>query len=122
VNSPLLHAASSVMLNAVKELAGIPHKLHLLSPHIIESVGRLKKDVLHRRSVSLDVEETLIALSIACTTNPTIELAIAQLERLAGCQLHMTHMPTPGDETGLRRLGVNLTCDPQFASRNLFLG
>ena len=122
VNSPLLHAASSVVLNAVKELAGIPHMLHLLSPSIIKSVGRLKKDVLGRKSVSLNLEETLIALSIACTTNPTIELAIAQLGHLDGCQMHMTHMPTPGDETGLRRLGVNLTCDPQFASRNLFLG
>ena len=122
VNSPLLHAASSVILNAIKELAQIPHTLHLLSPNIIESVGRLKQDVLRRRSVSLDLEETLIALAIACTTNPTAELAIAQLKCLGGCELHMTHMPTPGDETGLRRLGVNLTCDPTFTSRNLFLG
>jgi uncharacterized protein (UPF0371 family) len=30
-------------------------------------------------------------------------------------------MPTPGDETGLRRLGINLTSDPVFASKNLFI-
>jgi uncharacterized protein (UPF0371 family) len=33
----------------------------------------------------------------------------------------MTHMPTPGDEAGLRRLGVHLTSDPHFASKDLFV-
>jgi hypothetical protein len=30
-------------------------------------------------------------------------------------------MPTPGDEAGLRRLGVNLTTDPHFVSHRLFM-
>jgi len=120
VNSPLMHAASSVVINAVKRLADIPQRLHLLSPKIIESIAHLKQDILQRKTVSLDLEESLIALSIASTTNPTAELALAQLKSLQGCEIHMTHMPTPGDETGLRRLGVNLTCDAQFATTNLF--
>jgi uncharacterized protein (UPF0371 family) len=122
VNSPLMHAASSLVLGALKRLADIPQKLHLLSPSIIDSIARLKQEVLRRKTVSLDLEETLIALSIASTTNPTAELAMAQLKRLRGCEVHMTHIPTPGDETGLRRLGVNLTCDSQFATANLFTG
>jgi len=122
VNSPLMHAASSAILNALKHLAEIPPRLHLLSPAIIQSIAHLKQDVLRRKTVSLDLEETLIALSIASTTNPTAELAMSQLKRLRGCEVHMTHIPTPGDETGLRRLGVNLTCDPQFATSNLFAG
>ncbi len=121
VNSPLLHAASSAILNAIKIMGEIPPKLHLLSPKIIESVGNLKQRILKRKSISLDLEETLIALSIAATTNPTAELAMGQLQRLQGCEMHMTHIPTPGDETGLRRLGINLTCDPQFASKRLFV-
>ncbi len=121
VNSPLMHAASSVILNATKMLAGIPDKLHLLSPMIIQSVAALKQDVMQRRTVSLDLEETLVALAIAATTNPTAEMAVAQLGRLRGCEMHMTHIPTPGDDTGLRRLGVNLTCDPQFSSSSLFV-
>jgi uncharacterized protein (UPF0371 family) len=122
VNSPLMHAASSAVLNALKQLAEIPRKLHLLSPGIIQSIAHLKQDVLQRKTISLDLEETLIALSIASTTNPTVELAVSQLKRLRGCEVHMTHIPTPGDDTGLRRLGVNLTCDPQFATSNLFVG
>ena len=122
VNSSLMHAASSAVLNAIKQLAEIPAKLHLLSPNIIQSIAHLKQDYLRRKSISLDLEETLIAISIASTTNPAAELAMSQLKRLRGVEGHMTHIPTPGDETGLRRLGVNLTCDPQFATSNLFAG
>jgi len=122
VNSPLLHAASATVLNAIKKLGEIPDKLHLLSPRIIESVSHLKQRILMRKTVSLDLEETLIAVSIAATTNPTAELAMEQLRHLQGCDMHMTHIPSPGDEMGLRRLGVNLTCDPNFASKRLFIG
>ncbi len=120
VNSSLLHAASSLVLNAAKQLAGIPDHLHLLSPNIIQSIARLKQTTLGQLTVSLDLAETLIALSIASTTNPTAELAMSQLTRLRGCDLHLTHMPTPGDETGLRRLGVHVTCDPHFGSGTLY--
>ncbi len=102
-------------------LAGIPDKLHLLSPMIIQSIATLKQDIMKRKTVSLDLEETLVALSIAATTSPTAELAVAQLGLLRGCEMHMTHIPTPGDDTGLRRLGLNLTCDPQFSSSSLFV-
>ena len=122
VNSPLMHAAPCAVLNALKHMAGIPEKLHLLSPGIIESIAHLKQDVLRRKTVSLDLEETLISLSIASTANPTAELAMSQLKCLRGCEVHMTHIPTPGDDTGLRRLGVNLTCDSQFATSSLFVG
>jgi len=121
INSPLMHAASSAVMNAIKSLAGIPAKLDLLSPMIIRSIATLKQDIMKRKTVSLDLEETLIALSISATTNPTAELAVAQLGRLRGCEMHMTHIPTPGDDTGLRRLGLNLTCDPQFSSSSLFV-
>jgi len=119
-NSPLLHAASSLVLNAIKHLAGLPRRLDLLSPATLESIGRLKKNVLGGPSVSLDLEETLIALSISAMHNPAAQLAMEHLKDLAHCEVHMTHIPTPGDEAGLRRLGVNLTTDPNFSSKNLF--
>ena len=48
-------------------------------------------------------------------------LAMEKLKELQGCEIHTTHMPTPGDEAGLRRLGVNLTSHPDFATKRLFL-
>ena len=67
------------------------------------------------------MEETLIALSISATTNHTAELAMKKLVELKGCEMHMTHMPTPGDEVGLKRLGMNLTTDGKSSSHNLFV-
>ncbi len=119
-NSPLMHASSSLVLNAIKKLAGIPDEIPLLATSIIESVRSLKTNVLNARTISLDLEETLIALAISATSNPTAQLAVNALTRLRGCEVHLTHVPTPGDEAGLRRLGVNLTSEPNFSSRDLF--
>ncbi len=119
-NSPLMHAASSLVLNAIKRLADLPDRIHLLSPSIIESIRQLKENVLKARTVSLDLEETLIALSISAATNPTAQLTMEHLQDLRNCEVHLTHIPTPGDEAGLRRLGVNLTSDPNFSTKSLF--
>jgi uncharacterized protein (UPF0371 family) len=121
-NSPLLHAGSSLILNAVKALAGIPDALPLLSTAVLEAVGRLKENVLGAKSASLNVDEVLIGLSITASTNPTAQLALEKLKDLRGCEVHMTLIPTPGDEAGLRRLGLNLTTEPEFSGHNLFVG
>ena len=120
-NSPLFHAASSLVLHAIKHLAEIPKKIKLLPSYITESVRNLKTEILTEKSLSLDLEETLIALSISATTPPAAQLAMEKLKELRGCEVHMTHIPTPGDEAGLRRLGVNLTSDPNFSTNNLFI-
>ena len=121
-NSAIMHAAASLVLNAAKHLAGLPDELHLLSPNVLESISAFKRDVVGKDAASLSVDEALIALSISGTTNPAAQLALNKLRELDGCDVHMTHMPTPGDEVGLRRLGVQLTTDPDFPSKNLFLG
>ena len=79
-NSPLMHAASSVIIKAMKHLAGIPEKIPLLSPNIIESVGALKRDILQAKTVSMDLEEIMISLSISAATNPTVQVALYKAE------------------------------------------
>ena len=120
-NSALMHAATSLIIHAIKHLAGIPDKLPLLPEYITESVQKLKMEILKEKTMSLDLEEALIALSISAMANPAAQLAIETLKELRGCEVHMTHIPTPGDEAGLRRLGVNLTSDPNFSTKNLFI-
>ncbi len=120
-NSALMHASSALVLNATKKLAGLPGSLHLLPPNIIASLSHFKKDVLKGNVISLDLEETLVALSISATFNPAAMNAVEKLKELRGCEVHLTHIPTPGDEAGLRKLGVNLTSDPSFATKQLFI-
>ncbi|UCG87239.1 MAG: DUF1846 domain-containing protein [Gemmatimonadota bacterium] len=120
-NSPLMHAAASLVLNAAKHLAHIPREQHLLPPNVTGALGHLKTDVLKGRQVSLDAEEALIALAVSATSDPAARAAVDKLAELRGCEVHMTHMPTPGDEAGLRKLGVNLTSQPDFATKHLFV-
>lgn len=120
-NSSLMSAPASLVLNAIKELAEIPDKIHLLSPHILEHIANLKKDILGLKRENLDLQETLTALSISAATNPTAETAMEKLKELSGCEVHLTHIPRPGDETGLRRLKVNLTTDGNFLTNDLYL-
>jgi len=118
-NSELLHAASAAVLNGAKCLAGLPDQIHLLSQAVLQSVRQLKSELLLNSQASLDLEETLIALSVSAASNPSAQAAMGALSKLRGCEMHLTHMPTPGDEAGLRKLGVNLTCDPNFSSKFL---
>ncbi len=121
-NTPLMHAASSAVLNAVKAVAGLPEDIHILSPNVIQSIGELKQDVFGSKAVSLDLEEILIALSMSATTNPTAQKAMESLTALRDRPMHITHIPTPGDEKALRKLRIHFTSDPEFATQNLYDG
>jgi len=120
-NSNMLYAASSVILNALKTLAEIPDWIHLLPENITEAVNVMKGQRLGLDSSNMNVEELLIALSISGLYNTAAKRAIEKLPELRGCDMHMTHITTPSDENGLRRLGIHLTTDPQYPSKELFV-
>ena len=114
-NSSLLHAESAAILNAVKELAKVPDDIDLISPNIIKTITNMKKELLNKKSCSLNVEETIIALTISSETNPTAEKAMKKLKELENCEMHITHLPNKGDEAGLMRLNMNITTDAKLA-------
>lgn len=117
-NSPLFHAAGAVVLNAAKVIAGIPDRIHLLPPVVTKSIANLKRDVLGRKSESLNLDETLVALAVSAAMNPAAQEALEAIKQLDGCELHLSHFPGPGDEAGLRNLGLNATCDPVYAGKD----
>ena len=112
--SDLLGASAALLLNALKALGGIRDELHLISPVVIDPIQHLKVDHLGNRNPRLHTDEILIALSISAATNPTAELAMEQLTKLRGCNVHSTVILSPADEKTFKRLGVNLTCEPKF--------
>lgn len=118
--SPLLGASSAALLNALKALGGIQKDIHLISPIIIEPIQKLKTTHLGSVNPRLHTDEILVALSICAATNPTAELAMAQLKKLRGCEAHSTVILSHVDEDTFRRLGVNLTCEPQYQSKKLY--
>jgi len=119
--SILMNATSSVILNAIKIVSGIPDNIHLLSPNVIESIQNLKKNILNEKNIRLNLQETLISLSISATTNPTAQLALSNLKKLSGCEMHATNILSSTDESVLHKLGIHVTCDPNFPSSDLYI-
>ena len=113
--SELLGACSALLLNALKILADLPDELHLIAPEIIDPIQHLKVDHFGNRNPRLHTDEVLIALSICATTDPLAERAMEQLDKLYGCEVHSSVILSPVDEKTFKRLGVNLTCQPQFS-------
>ena len=118
--SSLLGASAAVLLNALKALGGIQKDIHLISPIVIEPIQNLKIKHLGNRNPRLHTDEILVALSISAATNPTAELALRQLPKLRGCEAHSSVILSHVDEGTFRKLGVNLTCEPQYQSKKLY--
>ena len=120
-NSPLFHSESAMVLNAVKVLAGIPDNKHLISKEVIEEIKNMKKSILSEKSANLSLEETLIALSISAEKSKEAKLALEQLKKLKGTEMHSTFMLDRRDEGPLRKLGINVTSDGVVPVTKLYL-
>ena len=119
-NNQLMGAAAAAVLNAVKAMAGIPDGINLISPMVLAPILSMKKDVLADKDSVLGLKEALTALCICGTMSPTAQTATACLQKLKGCEAHSTCMLVHSDESALRRMGINLTCEPEFSSDKLF--
>ncbi|HCQ5599637.1 DUF1846 domain-containing protein [Clostridioides difficile] len=118
--SDLMNGTAAVVLNAIKHLANISDDMHLISPVILEPIINLKTKTLASRNVSLSCQEVLTALSICAVTNPTAQFAMEKLALLKGCQAHSTTILNRDDEQTFRKLGIDVTCDPEYPSQNLY--
>jgi uncharacterized protein (UPF0371 family) len=110
----LMGPAAAALVNALKECAGIPHDEHLVSAESIAPIQRLKTEYLGSRNPRLHTDEILIALSSSASENRNAKLAIEQLPKLRGCEAHSSVILSPVDEKIFRKLGMNLTCTPEY--------
>ncbi len=118
--SELMTAGSSAVLNCIKALAGLPDELHLISPNVLEPIVSLKGDHFNLNQTVLNMEEVMIALAISGSTNEVVAFAMSKLPGLRGCEAHSSHMVIQNDDDVFRRLGINLTCEPVFPTKDLY--
>lgn len=114
-------AAGAAVLNAIKKLAGIPDDLYMIAPNVFGSIQSIKGDILHYDRTSLNLEEILTALTISAENNSCAAKAIKMLEKLNGCKAHCTAILSERDEQVLRSMGIDVTCDPEYLTTNLYL-
>lgn len=110
----LLSPASSLIINAIKELSKIPDGIKLLSPSVLEPILKLRD-----KNKPLTLQEVMIALSICSVTNPVIEKALSNISKLEGCEAHSTFIIGNEDTKSLKELNINITCEPEFFSNEL---
>ena len=115
--SDLLGASSAVLLNAVKILGNIDDSIHLISPESIEPIQKLKTDYLGSKNPRLHTDEVLIALSTCAATDEKAKLALEQLPKLSGCQLHTTVILSSVDINIFKKLGIELTNEAVYENK-----
>ncbi|MCI9053132.1 MAG: DUF1846 domain-containing protein [Lachnospiraceae bacterium] len=118
--SNLLGASAALLLNALKELAGIDHDIHVISPSAIEPIQHLKIDFLGSKNPRLHTDEVLIALSISAVSHSDAKAALEQLPNLKGCEVHTSVMLAEIDLKVFHRLGIHLTCEAKYETQKLY--
>ncbi|MBO5347464.1 MAG: DUF1846 domain-containing protein, partial [Lachnospiraceae bacterium] len=109
----LLGASSAALVNAIKVLAGIPHEDMILAPSAIAPIQELKTKYLKSKNPRLHTDEVLIALSATAATNEDAALALSQLPKLRGCQVHSSVLLSAADQKTFKKLGCDVTCEPK---------
>ena len=117
--SPLLGACAALILNALKELAGIDDEVHLISPASIEPIQKLKISYLGSRNPRLHIDETLIALSTSAATDPLAQKALEQLPNLKNCQVHTSVMLSQVDVKLFKKLSIQVTSKPVTENKSI---
>ena len=105
---------------ALKILGDIDDDYDLIASHVLEPICSLKTDYLKHRNPRLHTDEVLLALTISALNNPTAQKAKEQLSRLQGAEAHFTVIISDEDEQLLRRLGINVSCQPQYEKKKLY--
>lgn len=116
----LLGASAALLLNVLKELAGIDHELHVISPESIEPIQKLKVDYLKSKNPRLHTDEVLIALSASAANSNMARRALEQLPKLEGCQAHTSVMLSDVDIKTFKKLGVQLTCQAVYETDHIY--
>lgn len=116
----LLGACAALLLNALKKCAGLPDNLKVISPEIIEPIQHLKLEHLGNHNPRLHTDEILIALTISANTDENAEKCMEQLSQLNQCEMHSTVILSQVDEKTLGKLGIRLSCEPQYQNKKLF--
>lgn len=114
-NTDAMDAAAAVVINAMKKYTNVSQKQLLLSRGVIEPIQQLKKDLLKDSSTALNLNEVLVALAVSIPMNTTIDEIMKNLHILDGCEAHSTVMLDENELQTLRKLGIRMTCEPEYA-------
>lgn len=116
----IITASGAVVLNALRTLADLGDDFDVITDDILLPIVEYRTNILKSHSTLLTIDDILVALSICSAKNPKAKKAIDELPNLKNCEAHCTYILPSSEENTLKKLGINITCDPVFLSTNLF--
>lgn len=116
----IITASGAVVLNALRTLAGLGDDFDVITDDILLPIVEYRTNILKAHSTLLTIDDILVALSICSAKNPKAKKAIDELPNLKNCEAHCTYILPSSEENTLKKLGINITCDPVFLTTNLF--
>lgn len=119
-SSDIMSATSAATINALKYLAGINDAIQLIPASVLLPMLNLKRNSLGSKTSALKLDDVLLALAVSSNTNPTVELALVELPKLRGTDLHSSVMLRTGDAFTLKKLGVRATCNDVFPENSMY--
>ena len=118
--SPLLGAASSLLMNALKAVSGVDDNIYVISDDVIKPICTLKTSTLHSKNPRLHSDETLLALSVSSATDPLAQQLLDHVDDLRGCDAFFSVILSATDERLYRTLGINVCCEPKYEQRRYY--
>ncbi len=115
----IMSASGAMILNALRTLAGMGDE-DVISDEILMPMIDLRKKYFNSNASVLTVDDILVALAISSSTNPRAKQAIAELDNLACLNAHSSHILCPLEERTLKKLRINITCEPKYKDNKLF--
>ena len=119
-NKKIVSASGAVVLNALRSLSGLGDDFDIITDDILMPIVKLRTDYLHSKSGVLTLDDILIALAISSHSNKKAKKAIEKLPELKGCEAHCTYILPSAEEQSLKKLGINITCEPVFLNNHLY--
>ena len=116
----IITASGAVVLNALRTLADLGDDFDVITDDILLPIVEYRTNILKAHSTLLTIDDILVALSICSAKNPKAKKAIDELPNLKNCEAHCTYILPSSEENTLKKLGINITCDPVFLTTNLF--
>lgn len=117
----LMGCSAAALLNALKALTNSQGRgVHLVAQSAIEPIQTLKVKYLGSENPRLHSDEILIALASSANADSKAAEAMKALARLKDCQAHCSVILSPTDWDTYKRLGIQLTCEPQYQTNKLY--
>ena len=118
----LLGAAASALLNALKVLGEVDDSIDIISSTVIEPIQKLKVENMGSKNPRLHTDEILLCLAMSAVTNSTAQIALEQIPKLKGAQLHSSVILSHADNKTLKKLGIDVTCEPKNKTERVYMG